>query len=369
MALSDVTVKVNLVTSVGVEPVWFPLLFVDKSNDPTLATKIPYTECTSLGQLETIIAAVTDKDTKAEKKAKQEKARGTALYQAAHTMFLQSGHPNRFAVVNAGKEDGGSLEKIQALLAPYLDKNWRQLVAVNTTELKTTYQLMDWVENLEQRKLFFLRMDPANATYTDTADGDKKYALSDYTRTVAVYGADTSAVYSVVGATSGKVPGSLNYRNVIVQGAKAAALSAEELEALHTSGIMALVERAGDVVTSTGKSASGDRYLDTIDIEDYVVEQLIYSIQRAMNVNDIVPYNNDGIAILENAAAGVMLDCCDKGMIVKTDTNSYDYQVSFPGMTFVPQEDIANREYKLGTVAFTVQGAIDRVAVTVDMTI
>ena len=38
-------------------------------------------------------------------------------------------------------------------------------------------------------------------------------------------------------------------------------------------------------------------------------------------------------------------------------------------MTFVPQEDIANREYKLGTVAFTVQGAIDRVAVTVDMTI
>jgi len=132
---------------------------------------------------------------------------------------------------------------------------------------------------------------------------------------------------------------------------------------------MALVERAGDVVTSTGKSASGDRYLDTIDIEDYVVEQLIYSIQRAMNVNDIVPYNNDGIAILENAAAGVMLDCCDKGMIVKTDTNSYDYQVSFPGMTFVPQEDIANREYKLGTVAFTVQGAIDRVAVTVDMTI
>ena len=110
MALSDVTVKVNLVTSVGVEPVWFPLLFVDKSNDPTLATKIPYTECTSLGQLETLIAAVTEKDTKAEKKAKQEKARGTALYQAAHTMFLQSGHPNRFAVVNAGKEDGGSLE-------------------------------------------------------------------------------------------------------------------------------------------------------------------------------------------------------------------------------------------------------------------
>ena len=68
MALSDVTVKVNLVTSVGVEPVWFPLLFVDKSNDPTLATKIPYTECTSLGQLEAIIAAVTEKDTKAEKR-------------------------------------------------------------------------------------------------------------------------------------------------------------------------------------------------------------------------------------------------------------------------------------------------------------
>ena len=78
MALSDVTVKVNLVTSAGVEPVWFPLLLVIGSSEPALATAIPYAECTNLQQLEELIAGDTSKDTKAQKKEKLEKVKELA---------------------------------------------------------------------------------------------------------------------------------------------------------------------------------------------------------------------------------------------------------------------------------------------------
>ena len=368
MALSDVTVKVNLVTSAGVEPVWFPLLLVIGSSEPALATAIPYAECTNLQQLEELIAGDTSKDTKAQKKEKLEKARSTQLYSAAKAIFQQSQHPNRFGVINTGST-GSTFEAAKPLIEPYLDKGWRQLIPVNATVTKEVFALMDWIENLEQRKLLFVSLTPATATYTETDSEKKTYAVSDYTRTVAVYGANGNAVFAVVGATAGKTPGSLNYRNVVLSGTTALALSEEELSEVHSKGLMAVVERAGDVVTSTGKSASGTRYIDTIDIEDYIVEQLVYNSQKALNVNDVVPYNNDGISILENAAISVMLDACDKGMIAKSDTNTYQYSVNYPGMDSVPEADIASRTYSLGEVAFTIQGAIDRVNITVDMTL
>jgi hypothetical protein len=127
------------------------------------------------------------------------------------------------------------------------------------------------------------------------------------------------------------------------------------------------VERAGDTVTSQGKSASGERYIDTIDIEDYVVQQLIYTGQKVLNVNDKIPYSNDGIAVLENAAIGVMLDCCNKGMIEQLDNGEYNYSVNFPGITEVSDDDMANRTYNLGTVSFTAQGAVDKAEITVEM--
>lgn len=368
MALSDVSVKVNLVTSAGVEPVWFPLLLVVDSGDPNLSKSIPYTECTSLQQLEELIAEVNHSDSKSERKAKLEKARKTLLYQSAYYMFLQENHPNRFAVVNTGSDGGKTFDDVRVCLEPYLDKSWRQLVLATGMPIQKRFQILEWIENLEQRKMVFLGTSNDNATYNDSEAG-KMYALSDYTRTVAVLDTDSHAIYAMIGAVSGKTPGSINYRNVVVQGVAPTALTEGELEQLHANGIMALVERGGDVVTSCGKSASGNRYIDTIDIEDYVVEQLIYNTQKALNVNDIVPYNNDGISILENAAVSVMRDCADKGMIAKTDTNTYEYEVNYPAISYVPEEDIASRTYKLGTVSFTVQGAVDKVEITVDMTL
>lgn len=376
MALSDVNVQVNIATNAGTEPVWFPLFLAGGATtqaQPLGKLKsLDYTEFTTLQQFVDAVAPYADGDSRQERKAKQEDVKKSGIYQALEMMYKQENHPNRFAVIVRPQVKDATFANFKAEVEKNIDAPWRQLVAGEgvATSPEICYQLAEYVENLEQRKMMFLSVsNSSNFSYTDS--DSKAYTLSDYTRTVAVYHPNNVAgmiTAGVIGATAGKTPGSLNYRNVIVGGAAPVAVTAEELETLHTNGFMTLVDRAGDTVTSTGKSASGERYIDTIDIEDYVVQQLVYMTQKALNTNDIVPYSNEGISILENAAVSVMSDAASKGMIAKTDTNAYAYEVNYPSISYVPEEDIANRTYKLGSVSFTVQGAIDKVEITVDMT-
>lgn len=370
MALSDVTVKVNLVTSIGTEPIWFPLFFCANTSDPKMASAIEYTECTSLQNLAEIISGVSEVDSSSDRKKKISEAMSTILYKNVEHMYMQPSHPNRFAIVSIGSKN--SINDVRTALDPYLDRGWRQLVMVGGFSDTLYMALAEYIENLEQRKLLFFESGSSSIKSTADSETSEEHSLTDYKRTVAVYHPMCAANYpvaSVIGAVSGRTPGSINYRNMIIEGVSPVALTEDELETLHNNGFITLVERAGDVVTSQGKSASGERYIDTIDIEDYVVQQLVYVSQKALNVNDIVPYNTDGISILENAAVSVMLDCCNKGMIARTDTNTYIYDVSYPDMPFVSDEDIKNRTYKLGTISFTVQGSVDREEITVNMTL
>ena len=154
---------------------------------------------------------------------------------------------------------------------------------------------------------------------------------------------------------------------MVINGIAPVALTAKELDTLHKNGYFTVVERSGDTVTSTGKSASNKRYLDTLDTEDYVVQQLTIVTQKALNDNDIVRFNDDGISILENAAVSVMTDCCSKGLIAKQAANTYQYTVDYPSVSQVDAKDLANRAYKIGTVTFTAQGAVDTVDISVNM--
>lgn len=375
MALSDVTIKVNLAASTGAEPVWFPLFLAGGASaqgQPLAKLKrLDYTEFTSLQQFVDAVAPYADEDTRQERKAKQEEVKKSGIYQALELMYQQEGHPNRFAVIIRPMLSDATFDNFKAEVDKNIDANWRQLIMADgvAAQPEIGFKFAEYIENLEQRKLVFLSVSNSS-NYTYTGVGEKTYTLTDYTRTVAVYHPNNGngvITAGVIGASAGKMPGSLNYRNLVVGGVAPVILTEEELAALHTNGFLTLVERAGDTVTSIGKSASGERYIDTIDIEDYVVQQLIYTTQKALNTNDIVPYSNEGISILENAAVSVMSDAASKGMIAKTDTNTYQYDVSYPAIAAVPEEDIVNRTYSLGTVSFTVQGAIDQVSITVDM--
>ncbi|MCC8112069.1 MAG: hypothetical protein LIO74_10945 [Ruminococcus sp.] len=72
MALSDVTITVNFVSSVGTEPYWFPLFLVGgagSSADPLAScNEISYTEFSSLSAFVDALAPYTESMTRAEKR-------------------------------------------------------------------------------------------------------------------------------------------------------------------------------------------------------------------------------------------------------------------------------------------------------------
>lgn len=368
MALSDVTVNVNITSAAGSEGTWFPLILAAGS---AVDAACSYKECYNLNQIVDVTAGYTDSDTRAERVTKTEKAKNTYLYGAADKICQQNQPPNRIAIISIGNKT--TFSDMEAALSPYLDKGWRQLVLVGIVEPEAKLQLAEYIESLEQRKLLFLHSNSSEtmtATITMADEKQKKLTLTDYTRTVAVYHPQASTNYvnaAVVGAVAGKIAGSINYRNMVINGIAPVALTAKELDTLHKNGYFTVVERSGDTVTSTGKSASNKRYLDTLDTEDYVVQQLTIVTQKALNDNDIVRFNDDGISILENAAVSVMTDCCSKGMIAKKAANTYQYTVDYPSVSQVDAKDLANRAYKIGTVTFTAQGAVDTVDISVNM--
>ena len=95
MALSDVTVNVNITSAAGSEGTWFPLILAAGS---AVDAACSYKECYNLNQIVDVTAGYMDSDTRAERVAKTEKAKNTYLYGAADKICQQNQPPNRIAI-------------------------------------------------------------------------------------------------------------------------------------------------------------------------------------------------------------------------------------------------------------------------------
>ena len=103
-------------------------------------------------------------------------------------------------------------------------------------------------------------------------------------------------------------------------------------------------------------------YIDNVDGNDYIKQQLEYRTQKVFNTNLKVPYTNAGIALLESAAIGVMQDAQNKGII---DT----FTVSYALREQVNAEDRAKRKYFGGNVSYEMQGAIHYIEIYAQATV
>ena len=96
---------------------------------------------------------------------------------------------------------------------------------------------------------------------------------------------------------------------------------------------------------------AGGSFVDNVDGNDYIEEQLKYKTQKVYNNNLKVPYTNVGIAMLESAAVEVMTDAKNK-TIVDSFTVNYALRED------VAAEDRAARRYIGGKISYEMAGAI-----------
>lgn len=339
MASLDFKVTISEKAKPVAEELYHPLIF--SGNE---AAEIPYTECTTLEE----VGALFDEDTN--------------VHQAAALVWSQNAlandlPPGKIAVY------GGTGTAVDSLPNVW-QQPWRHLIVAGLGEESesTVHAIAALVEERGDaesaegldKKIFFARVSDLSEV---SGDGN---SIVEYERTFCLYYPSETPVCpeaAVAGKTAGKPLGSISYKNKIVADVPASDLTNEQIKAAHDLGCYCIVKKAGQVVTSEGKVGEGE-YVDVVDGKDYIINNMEYDMQAyAMSV-DKIPFDNNGIAVLESICLNVLNDGVQQGIIATTDAGVPDYNVNFAPRSATTEEERETRTYTRGEFDFRLAGAI-----------
>lgn len=332
----DVKVHIDLAKPVGTVGFGVPLLLMEN------ATKeINYTLVTDIDEAAT---AGVPADSKA--------------YKALQLLFAQTNSPKQVAV--CAVTSAATVALADAML---VDKGWRQLIVINEGDEASAPAAISTLVEAMDGKLYFAGLDVDDNTVITT---------SGLRRTVLFYCDATESVpvpeAALVGETAGRAAGSFTYKNLVLSGIEAQVLTKAQLDEIHEKGGITFVAKAGDNVTSEGKVAGGE-YIDIIDSEDYIIQQLTHKTQKVLNNASKVPYDNNGIGMLESVAKDVLQDAYNNGMIITNEDGTPGYSVNYALREDTKATDRANRLYMGGSFSFILSGAIHEVEITGSITV
>lgn len=316
--VKDITVNITAAAVAGTAGLGIPLVISGKA-----AAAVAYTECATLAE---VIAAGFGTETE--------------VYKNCAAIMSQNNRPAKIAV--CATEDN-----IATWLTANYDKDYRQIIPVLGTEDSTLAEIATAVNTLDNKMLFIV----VKATdELPTIQSDKVVAI--------VYGGASECVNAaVVGATAGLAVGSFTYKNIKLVGVVAEDKSATEVEAIHEAGAICILKKAGDVVTSEGKTTSGE-YIDVVDSKDYIITNIGYRGQKLLNDNNKLTFDNVGISQLENVVTDVLASAYNLGIIATNEDGTPAYKTTFATREATSEADRADRHYKGGNFTFDLAGAI-----------
>lgn len=319
MNISDVDVIISVAEQSGQAGAWYPLIYVVGTEENST-----YKEYASLSDILADYAETTD------------------AYKVANLLFMQGEEfiPNKIAICSG-------VEAVATGLAPYMDKDWRQLIIAGKEYDKT---VAEYIETTE--KMYFTHFASQSAASTAK--------ITDYDRTVAVvytHADVTNPEAAIVGRMAGLVAGEGTYHAKPVKGVTADNFTLTELEAVHKAGCFAYVSKNGRVATSNGITGSGE-WIDVIESKDFVIQNVRYEVQEVFLNNNKIPYTNEGITKIENAVRNVLARAFNNGMIASDEDGNALYKTSFKARTETTATDRATRSYPYGYFEFELAGAI-----------
>lgn len=328
----DVKVQIDLTKPIGTVGFGVPLILLENAG-----ASVDYIEVSSIAE---IVSAGFDQS--------------TIVYKAAALLFMQDNAPKQIAIcatANAATEALAD-EKLTG-------QGWRQLIVVNEdgSTASSISAISAVVETLDG-KLYFAGLD---------VDDSASITTTGLRRTILFFCDATEAqpvpVAALVGEIAGRAAGSFTYKCLKLKGIEPQKLTEAQIQAIHTKGGITFVKKAARNVTSEGKLAGGE-YIDVIDCEDYIIQQLAYQTQMLLNDADKVPYDNNGIAMLESVAINVLQSAYNNGMIADKADGTPDYSISYALREDTTEADRANRRYLGGTFSFALAGAVHEVEIT-----
>lgn len=347
--ISDVTVNISVEDVVN--PATFGGLCLYVKTETNI--DLPYTEVYSTKEAE-------------------EKIKGTELVtgdqnilsNAVNIAFMQKNSPEKIGLLAC------PIDKV----ADYYNCEWRYLIPLKL-DADVVKTLSASIESADALKVLCLQLSGQTESGMDYGDfeSDVYNAVKDYERTcafVGVYAKDDTNTYdknqiatALFAETASKNVGSFTYKNQSLKGVYAdESITKTQLNEYHSKNVNAYVHKAGYDVTSEGKLLNGE-YIDILDAKDWIITQIKYKLQQALIVNDKIPYDNNGIALLESIVVNVLQDAYNNGMIAEDDDGQPLYSVEFAKRSETKASDREKRQYVEGKFSFDLAGAIHEATV------
>jgi hypothetical protein len=164
-----------------------------------------------------------------------------------------------------------------------------------------------------------------------------------------------STALLTVGSTTWK------FRNLV--GITPDLLTANELNGIAASYAIAYVEVAGQGETSEGTSLSGE-YIDTLHGALWVKTEMQNRLERLLQSNNKIPYEQSGINMIQGVATTVLEQAWEQGIVLTNESNGKgDYNVTATPRSAQSTDDLSKRHY--GGLSFTyhASGAIHTITV------
>lgn len=334
--MNDVKVKIDLAKPMGYVGLGIPLILAKLTAAPPDGKLQEYTDGVTFED----IKKAYDKD--------------SDMYKASELVFMQDNKPKQIAICETASTIAEWLEA-----KSNLSRNWRQLICIGASD--ETAEIIKAIEKTDD-KIYFASVP---------ADDTTAFERENVKRTVMLYCTDEkypNPEAALVGATAGLKAGSFTYHDIILKGIVPQDLSDDEITEIHKKGGITFVTKAGDNVTSEGVTLGGE-YIDIIDSEDYVIQQITYRIQRQLNSSLKIPYTNNGIALLESVVVDVLQGAFNNGIIAAKEDGSPDFSVNFALREDTTAEQRSTRKYIGGQFTFALAGAVHYVEITGEITV
>lgn len=269
------------------------------------------------------------------------------IYNKAQAYFAQAKPSDRIAVLTYDPT------KVYDALEAFWYFNWTFAVQVTSKIDDASLSLSNI---FEANKDHFLVLQSADPSVYASYQG-QNYTIG------LVHDLSEPMDAALLGSTALLTVGSTTWKFRNLVGITPDLLTANELKGVNRYYAIAYAEVAGQGETSEGTSLSGE-YIDTLHGALWVKTEMQNRLERLLQSNNKIPYEQSGINMIQGVASTVLEQAWEQGIVLTNEANGKgDYTVTVTPRSAQSADDLSKRHYAGLSFTYHASGAIHTITV------
>lgn len=269
------------------------------------------------------------------------------IYNKAQAYFAQAKPSDRIAVLTYDPT------KVYDALEAFWYFNWTFAVQVTSKIDDASLSLSNI---FEANKDHFLVLQSADPSVYASYQG-QNYTIG------LVHDLSEPMDAALLGSTALLTVGSTTWKFRNLVGITPDLLTANELKGVNRYYAIAYAEVAGQGETSEGTSLSGE-YIDTLHGALWVKTEMQNRLERLLQSNNKIPYEQSGINMIQGVAITVLEQAWEQGIVLTNEANGKgDYTVTVTPRSAQSADDLSKRHYAGLSFTYHASGAIHTITV------